>query len=91
MTIDMAPRQPRPTLDDLMGGRPPAVQLETVSGIVTAVTPSGLFVAPEGQPEDQPVGPCRGARTSEGRPIVTGMHVLVTFAGGVPWIIAVDS
>lgn len=79
------------TTDDVFKRRPPAIQLGNVSAVVTAVTPTGIYATPEGQPDDHPVGPCRGPRTTGGRQITPGMHVLVAFAGTVPWIIAVDS
>lgn len=79
------------SFEDVAKRRPAAVVLQPVSAVVTGVTPEAIYATPEGQPDDSPVGPCRGAKTTEGRAITPGMHVLIVFAGSVPWIVAVDS
>ncbi|WP_156759569.1 hypothetical protein [Microbacterium karelineae] len=78
------------SVDDVIRRRPPAVPLEPVSGIVTAVSDAGILVTPIGQSTDHPIGPCRGPRTIDSTPIAPGMHVLVVFTTTGPWIVSVD-
>ena len=79
------------SLEDVAKRRPPAVALPPVSAVITGVTAEAIYATPIGNPDASPVGPCRGPRTTEGRAISIGMHVLLVFTGSVPWIVAVDS
>lgn len=78
------------SIDDVIRGRPPAVTLAPVTAVITAVTETGVFATPVGQPAEHPVGPCRGAYTPTTGALAAGMHVLLVFVGAVPWIVAVD-
>lgn len=78
------------SFDDLIRRRAPGVQLDPVTAVVTAVTDAGVFATPVGQSSDHPVGPCRGAHTPGVGPLAPGAHVLIIFAGAVPWIVSVD-
>lgn len=78
------------SIDDVIRRRPPAVRLDPVAAVITAVTEAGVFATPVGQPSDHPVGPCRGAHSPGTGAPPPGTHVLIVFAGTVPWIVSID-